>query len=43
MNVVAQVIYNDSTGQVEIRIQLPDAQGDHVLAALPAIPPPADE
>lgn len=40
---IAQVIYNDTTGQVEIRIPLADGTGDHVLAVLPATPPPADE
>lgn len=43
MNTTAQVIYNDATGQVEVRIALADGSGDHVLAVLPATPPPADE
>lgn len=40
MNTPAQIIYNDETGQVEIRIVLPDGGGDHTLAVLPATPPP---
>ena len=43
MNVLAQIIYNDETGQVEVRIPLADGSGDHVLAVLPATPPPAAE
>lgn len=44
MNVLAQVIYNETTGHVEVRIPLADGTGDHVLAVLPATPPPdADE
>lgn len=41
MNMTAQVIYNDDTGDIEIRIPLADGTGDHVLAVLPATPPPA--
>ena len=43
MITLAQIIYNDETGQVEVRIPLADGTGDHVLAVLPATPPPADE
>lgn len=43
MNIAAQVIYNADTGQVEVRIPLADGNGDHVLAVLPATPPPAAE
>ena len=43
MNTIAQVIYNDDTGKIEIRIPLADGSGDHVLAVLPATPAPADE
>lgn len=44
MNYVAQIVYNDDTGLVEVRIPLTDGTGDHVLAVLPATPPPdADE
>lgn len=41
MDITAQVVYNDETGQVEVRIVRVDGQGDHVLATLPATPPPA--
>lgn len=40
MNITAQVIYNADTGNVEVRTPLADGSGDHVLAVLPAIPPP---
>lgn len=35
-----QVVYNDKTGNVEVRIPLADGTGDHLLAVLPATPPP---
>jgi hypothetical protein len=38
-----QVFYNPTTEDVEFRICLPDGTGDHVLATLPATPPPQDE
>lgn len=38
-----QVVYNADTGEVEVRIPLADGSGDHVLAVLPATPPPADQ
>ncbi len=40
---IAQVVYNAATNLIEFRIQLADGTGDHVLATLPAIPPPQDE
>lgn len=43
MNVIAHVIYNADTGELEVRIPLADGSGDHVLATLPATPPPAAE
>lgn len=44
MNIPVAAVYNDETGNVEIRVLLPDGSGDHVLAVLPATPPPtADE
>jgi hypothetical protein len=39
----AQVVYNADTATIEFRIPLADGTGDHVLATLPATPPPADE
>ena len=41
MNTIVQVIYNDDTGDIEIRIPLADGTGDHVLATIPATSPPA--
>ena len=38
-----QLIYNAETETVEIRMPYKDGSGDHVLAVLPATPPPADE
>ncbi len=40
---VAQVIYNADTNSIEFRIPLVDGSGDHVLATLPATPPPAED
>lgn len=37
---IAQVIFNADMGQVEIRLPLADGTGDHVLATIPATPPP---
>ena len=38
----AQVVYKADTNLIEFRIPLVDGSGDHVLATLPAIPPPGD-
>jgi hypothetical protein len=38
-----QVICNADTGLIEFRIPLADGTGDHVLATLPATPPPAED
>ena len=43
MNAIAHIVWNDDTECVEIRIPLADGNGDHVLAVLPATPPPVDE
>ncbi len=40
---IAQVVYNADTAIIEFRIPLVDGTGDHVLATLPATPPPQDE
>ncbi len=40
---IVQVVYNADTEQIEFRIPLADGTGDHVLATLPATPPPGDE
>jgi hypothetical protein len=40
---IAQVVYNADTATIEFRIPLQDGTGDHVLATLPATPPPGDE
>jgi len=40
---IAQVVYNTDTATIEFRIPLADGTGDHVLASLPATPPPQDE
>jgi hypothetical protein len=37
------VCYNADTATIEFRIPLADGTGDHVLATLPATPPPGDE
>jgi hypothetical protein len=37
------VFYNVNTATIEFRIPLVDGTGDHVLATLPATPPPGDE
>ena len=37
------VCYNADTEQIEFRIPLVDGTGDHVLATLPATPPPAKD
>jgi hypothetical protein len=37
------VCYNADTQSIEFRIPLQDGTGDHVLATLPATPPPGDE
>jgi hypothetical protein len=39
---LAQVVYNADTEQIEFRVPLVDGTGDHVLATLPATPPPGD-
>jgi hypothetical protein len=38
-----QVVYNADAGVIEFRIPLADGTGDHVLATLPATPPPAED
>ena len=40
---IVYVVYNADTDQIEFRIPLADGTGDHVLATLPATPPPQDE
>jgi hypothetical protein len=40
---IVQVVYNADAGVIEFRIPLADGTGDHVLATLPATPPPGDE
>lgn len=40
---IAQVVYNADTATIEFRIPLADGTGDHVLATLPATPPPAED
>jgi hypothetical protein len=40
---VPQIVYNDDTATIEFRIPLQDGTGDHVLATLPATPPPAED
>jgi hypothetical protein len=40
---MAQVVYNADTATIEFRIPLADGTGDHVLATLPATPPPAED
>jgi hypothetical protein len=40
---IAQVVYNADTANIEFRIPLVDGTGDHVLATLPATPPPAED
>jgi hypothetical protein len=40
---IAQVVYNADLGLIEFRIPLAGGTGDHVLATLPATPPPQDE
>jgi hypothetical protein len=40
---IAQVVYNADDNTIEFRIPLVDGTGDHVLASLPATPPPGDE
>jgi hypothetical protein len=40
---IAQVVYNADLNLIEFRIALPDGTGDHVLATLPATPPPAED
>jgi len=37
------VVYNADTATIEFRVPLVDGTGDHVLATLPATPPPQDE
>jgi hypothetical protein len=37
-----QVVYNDDTATIEFRVPLADGTGDHVLATLPATPPPGN-
>ncbi len=38
-----QVVYNPDLNVIEFRVPLVDGTGDHVLATLPATPPPQDE
>jgi hypothetical protein len=40
---LAQVVYNADAGVIEFRIPLADGTGDHVLATLPATPPPSED
>jgi len=40
---IAQVVYNADTNVIELRVALQDGTGDHVLATLPATPPPAED
>ena len=40
--ITAQAVYHIANGTVEFRIPLADGTGDHVLATLPATPPPGD-
>jgi len=40
---IAQVVYNTDDNTIEFRIPLVDGTGDHVLATLPATPPPAED
>jgi hypothetical protein len=40
---ITQVVYNADDNTIEIRVTLADGTGDHVLATLPATPPPGDE
>jgi hypothetical protein len=40
---IAQVLYNADLNVIEFRIPLVDGTGDHVLATLPATPPPAED
>ena len=40
---IAQVVYNAGTQSIEFRMPLADGTGDHVLATLPATPPPAED
>jgi hypothetical protein len=40
---IAQAVYNADTQSIEFRVPLADGTGDHVLATLPATPPPRDE
>jgi hypothetical protein len=42
MNAV-NAVYNSDTGMIEFYIVLPDGSADHVLATLPATPPPAED
>jgi len=37
------VVYNADANVIEFRIPLADGTGDHVLATLPATPPPGDD
>lgn len=41
--VTVNVVYNADTNTIDFRVPLADGTGDHVLATLPATPPPADE
>jgi hypothetical protein len=36
-------MYNTDDNTIEFRIPLADGSGDHVLATLPATPPPAED
>jgi hypothetical protein len=38
---IAQVVYNADTATIEFRIPLQDGTGDHVLATVVAVAPPA--
>jgi hypothetical protein len=40
---IVQVVHNADTNVIEFRIPLQDGTGDHVLATLPATPPPAED
>jgi hypothetical protein len=38
---IAQVVYNADTQSIEFRVPLADGTGDHVLATVVAVAPPA--
>jgi hypothetical protein len=42
INCDVQVVYNADMQSIEFRVLLADGTGDHVLATLPATPPPGN-